>query len=641
MKEKQRNKRKIGNIAKRTLAIGLSLALCLGLMPVMTAFAAIDEDLPYYDADPIIVGEKSPGKWVYGGTSPLTVTRGNFEKGNTEPGANEGTPKYQWKRDGGNIATTATYAPVATDFGKTITVDVTAVNDTPTDGNTRTSTGVLIGVNVSGAVVGGNADEVKINEEDDIDVFNTTPLNISVSDNDEIENVLWSDGAAGGTFGDATKFITTYTPPDEVDAPIVLTATLKPALPVIDREFLELNADGSISFKGLADESNVDKYEWYILYNGNGQEKEGAVQSITTLKGNNATYTVDAAEVLALFAGEVRTTDERVNIRVRAFADGTAANPGRYETSKYQPVLPLPSVEAKTLVWKDGGAEYVATWEDPADPVAPGTPAQNAYDSIENFTVRISGGGVWFDDSISIDITIGEEEAETKSGSTGEMTRFHITTNPVSGANLKGFYVASSEVTSPQINPNAGGTKTVTETVYVRSGGGSTPAPAPSQGAPAPTAPAPKAPVQTKAIYTVSTALIERTGPGTSCPSPGRLAVGAIVEVLEISADGQWARCNTGTLVPLSSLTHQSGPAVSGTTATASASIGAFTPYTVNVSAGSRLNVRAAASGTSARVGTLRRGDVVKVLSIDGGWAKIAYTPDVPVAYVSAAFITK
>jgi len=59
--------------------------------------------------------------------------------------------------------------------------------------------------------------------------------------------------------------------------------------------------------------------------------------------------------------------------------------------------------------------------------------------------------------------------------------------------------------------------------------------------------------------------------------------------------------------------------------------------YVVNVR--TRLNVRAGAGVLNARVGTLRRGDVVNVISITDGWAQIAYTDEVPIAYISARFI--
>ena len=51
------------------------------------------------------------------------------------------------------------------------------------------------------------------------------------------------------------------------------------------------------------------------------------------------------------------------------------------------------------------------------------------------------------------------------------------------------------------------------------------------------------------------------------------------------------------------------------------------------------LNVRPTAGTRQQRIGLLNRGDAVQVLSIEGGWARIAYNGGV--AYVSASYIAK
>ena len=51
------------------------------------------------------------------------------------------------------------------------------------------------------------------------------------------------------------------------------------------------------------------------------------------------------------------------------------------------------------------------------------------------------------------------------------------------------------------------------------------------------------------------------------------------------------------------------------------------------------LNVRKGPGTKNARVGILYRGDAVQVLSVDGGWARIAY--DGGIAYVSASYLAK
>ena len=137
-------------------------------------------------------------------------------------------------------------------------------------------------------------------------------------------------------------------------------------------------------------------------------------------------------------------------------------------------------------------------------------------------------------------------------------------------------------------------------------------------------------------MYTVTASqLNERTGPGTQFPRVGVLPRGTLLEIKEISADGKWALAHTGTWLSMQYLSHLSGPTRPGETAI----VGTAGKMTVQIGVGSRLNVRSAASIASTIVGTLRRGDVVTVIATSGSWATIAYTREVPVAYVSLNYI--
>jgi len=131
----------------------------------------------------------------------------------------------------------------------------------------------------------------------------------------------------------------------------------------------------------------------------------------------------------------------------------------------------------------------------------------------------------------------------------------------------------------------------------------------------------------------IATSLNERTGPGANFPRVGVLPRGTLLEIKQFSPCGQWALAHTGTWVAVRFLEY-----VSGTLQTPDALTG-LTDYVVRINRGSRLNVRAAAGVSGAVVGTLRAGDVVKVVKIENGWAQIAYTSQVPVAYVSAQFL--
>jgi len=133
-------------------------------------------------------------------------------------------------------------------------------------------------------------------------------------------------------------------------------------------------------------------------------------------------------------------------------------------------------------------------------------------------------------------------------------------------------------------------------------------------------------------LYRVATAsLNERTGPGVNFPRVGVLQNGTLLEIKQFSPCGQWALAHTGTWVSVRFLEY-----VSGSLQTPDA-VTDLTDYVVTINRGSRLNVRATAGG--AVVGSLRAGDVVKVVKIENGWAQIAYTNQVPTAYVSARFL--
>ena len=140
-------------------------------------------------------------------------------------------------------------------------------------------------------------------------------------------------------------------------------------------------------------------------------------------------------------------------------------------------------------------------------------------------------------------------------------------------------------------------------------------------------------PAKQPLLYQVTASLLnERSGPGMNFRRVGTLPRGTILEIKEFSPCGQWVLTHTGTWVAVRFLTKISGPETTS---------GATTQWVVDVSQMGRLNVRAAASHTSPRVGTLRRGDVVQVRSISNGWAEISYTNQVPVAYVSTQFLRR
>ncbi|MCL2051513.1 MAG: cellulase family glycosylhydrolase [Lachnospiraceae bacterium] len=147
---------------------------------------------------------------------------------------------------------------------------------------------------------------------------------------------------------------------------------------------------------------------------------------------------------------------------------------------------------------------------------------------------------------------------------------------------------------------------------------------------------APKAPAKT--VYAVTANFLnERTGPGTSFPAVGRLRLGTILEIKEISADGRWALAHTGTWVSLQYLNHISGPATPEGDQEDTGLMAS--KYSVLINPSSRLFVRNAPGMQGRVVGTLRRGDIVNVTSVRGGWATIAYTREMPVAYVSLQFL--
>lgn len=114
-----------------------------------------------------------------------------------------------------------------------------------------------------------------------------------------------------------------------------------------------------------------------------------------------------------------------------------------------------------------------------------------------------------------------------------------------------------------------------------------------------------------------------RAGAGTAYARVGTLHRGDRVSVLSVS--GGWAK-----------IAYNGGTAYVSARYLGAADAQIGTTHYVVCRA---LNVRSTASTRKPRIGVLYRGDAVKVLSIEKGWAKIAYNGGT--AYVSAAYIAK
>ena len=122
--------------------------------------------------------------------------------------------------------------------------------------------------------------------------------------------------------------------------------------------------------------------------------------------------------------------------------------------------------------------------------------------------------------------------------------------------------------------------------------------------------------------FVTATTLNVRKGAGTAHVRIGTLKRGDKVEVL--SVNNGWAKIRFNGGEGYVSANYLTTAAVEGDT------------YYVVCRA---LNVRPTAGTKQGRIGLLNRGDAVQVLSIEGGWARIAYNGGV--AYVSASYIAK
>ena len=160
---------------------------------------------------------------------------------------------------------------------------------------------------------------------------------------------------------------------------------------------------------------------------------------------------------------------------------------------------------------------------------------------------------------------------------------------------------------------------------------------------PAPTATAIIVPDDSKYMQVLCTTYANlRSGPGTSYSSLAQLTNGTLVKLLGVS--GTWSHvmygsvegyvssslltaANTATATPAVTATPTAAP-----TATAAAGRSAV------VKCSSTLNVRKTASTSGTKLGTLKNGAAITVLSVSNGWACIKYGTGT--AYVNASYIT-
>lgn len=134
-----------------------------------------------------------------------------------------------------------------------------------------------------------------------------------------------------------------------------------------------------------------------------------------------------------------------------------------------------------------------------------------------------------------------------------------------------------------------------------------------------------------------------RSGPGTSYDAIARLHNGDIVKLLDLSGtwshvsyNGQEGYVSSSLLTSVETATAvPSGQPTVTPTPTPTATSEAGRAAVVNCS--DSLNVRSAPSTSASKVGTLKRGDNITVLSETNGWAKIKYKGGV--AYVNASYI--
>ena len=134
-----------------------------------------------------------------------------------------------------------------------------------------------------------------------------------------------------------------------------------------------------------------------------------------------------------------------------------------------------------------------------------------------------------------------------------------------------------------------------------------------------------------------------RSGPGTSYDAIARLHNGDIVKLLDLSGtwshvsyNGQEGYVSSSLLTSVETATAvPSGQPTVTPTPTPTATSEAGRAAVVNCSGS--LNVRSAPSTSASKVGTLKRGDNITVLSEENGWAKIKYKDGV--AYVNASYI--
>ena len=124
------------------------------------------------------------------------------------------------------------------------------------------------------------------------------------------------------------------------------------------------------------------------------------------------------------------------------------------------------------------------------------------------------------------------------------------------------------------------------------------------------------------AAYVTATTLNVRKGAGTAYARMGLLKKGDKVQVLSVT--GGWAKIAYGDAVGYVSANYLTFDAVQPE---------------VHYVVCRALNVRKTPSTKLPRVGLLQRGEQVQVLSVENGWAKIAFNGGE--AYVSAGYLSK
>jgi len=257
-------------------------------------------------------------------------------------GGTAGTHTFQWyiaDDDSGTnataipSATSLTYTPPSTDFGKYICIETTPVGSLGLTGMPVRSDYIQIGVMLHIIVSGENGGTATPGSE--IIAYNT-PVDIAVNRNVVTDAVVWSANPSVGQFADATAATTTYTPPSDPDRPITLTATLTSYYTVtVAGSHAAVNGAGSYIVGSTVTIYAGSRNEY--IFSGWTTTSPGVVFADTrsatttfTMPGNNVNVTANFAGIAPRITGPVRMT------LVRGY---TAASTGVFTVTGTSPTV--------------------------------------------------------------------------------------------------------------------------------------------------------------------------------------------------------------------------------------------------------------------------------------------------------------